>query len=44
MPQGKEILDKAGLIGEFIGIGNLAIGYLDGEKRNAPDINNDYIK
>lgn len=33
MPEGKEILKKAGLEGEWEGIGNCVIGYADGEAR-----------
>lgn len=44
MEEGKVLLEKAGLEGDFEGIGNLAIGYPAGEKREAPEINSEYIK
>ena len=44
MPEGKEVLKKAGLEGNYEGIGNLAIGYPIGDKRPDPEINPDYIK
>lgn len=43
MEQGKEILKKAGLSENYIGIGNLAVGYAQGEKRSDPEINPNYI-
>lgn len=43
MPEGKEVLKKAGLNGNYEGIGNLAIGYAAAEKRPDPDISPDYI-
>ena len=43
MPEGKDVLKKAGLEGNYEGVGNLAIGYPAGEKRSDPDINPDYI-
>lgn len=44
MPEGKDLLEKAGLDGNYEGIGNLAIGYAVGDKRPDPNINPDYIK
>lgn len=44
MPEGKDLLEKAGLKGDYEGIGNLAIGYAVGDKRPDPEINPDYIK
>lgn len=43
MPEGKEILKNAGIDGDYEGIGNLAIGYPAGEKREDPAIKEDYI-
>ena len=43
MPEGKDVLAKAGLEGNYEGVGNLAIGYAVGDKRTDPDINPDYI-
>lgn len=43
MPEGKEVLKRAGLEGNYEGIGNLAIGYALGEKRPDPAISPDYI-
>ena len=34
--EGKEILKKAGLEGEYLGIGNLVIGYADQQPKAAP--------
>ena len=44
MPEGKEVLKKAGLEGNYEGVGNLAIGYAQGDKRPDPEINPDYVK
>lgn len=41
--EGKQILKDAGIDGDYEGIGNLAIGYPTGEKREAPAIKDDYI-
>lgn len=43
MPEGKDVLKKAGLEGNYEGVGNLAIGYPAGEKRSDPEISPDYI-
>ena len=43
MPEGKEVLAKAGLEGNYEGVGNLAIGYPVGEKRSDPEISPNYI-
>ena len=43
MDEGKKILKAAGLDGDYIGIGNLAIGYPASDKRPAPEIRDNYI-
>lgn len=35
-PEGKAILKEAGLEGEYVGIGNCILGYVDGEEPKAP--------
>lgn len=41
--EGKEILAKAGITGDYEGIGNLVIGYDDGGKREKSPRKNNYI-
>ena len=41
--EGKQILKDAGIEGEYEGIGNLVVGYLNGEKKAAPQIKDNYI-
>lgn len=43
MPEGKALLQKAGIEGNYEGIGNLALGYPAGEKRPTPNYKSDYI-
>jgi len=43
MEEGKEILKSLGIEGDYEGIGNCVIGYIEGEERQAPPRKDNYV-